>query len=52
LGVVIDEDTVLMLKGSRAEVIGVGSVVLVDPAKNKVNPYIVLKAGDARDIAK
>ena len=52
VGVVIDENTALVLKGSAANVIGVGSVALVDPAKDKVKPYLVLKAGDARDIAK
>lgn len=52
VGVVIDENTALVLKGSAAEVIGAGNVALVDPAKHKVKPYLVLKAGDARDIAK
>jgi hypothetical protein len=52
VGVVIDEDTALVLKESVAEVIGAGNVALVDPAKDKVKPYLVLKAGDQRDIAK
>jgi cyanophycinase len=52
VGVLIDENTALVLKGSAAEVIGVGSVVLVDPGKDKANPYLVLKAGGKRDLAK
>jgi len=52
VGVAIDENTALVLNGSQAEVIGSGSVALVDPAKDKVKPYLVLKAGDARDVAK
>jgi cyanophycinase len=52
VGVVIDENTALVLNGSQAEVLGSGSVALVDPAKDKAKPYLVLKAGEARDIAK
>jgi len=52
VGVVIDENTALVLKGSAAEVIGDGGVALVDPAKDKVKPYLVLKAGDMHDSAK
>jgi cyanophycinase len=52
VGAVIDENTALILKGSDAEEIGVGGVALVDPAKDTVKPYLVLKAGDRRDIAK
>jgi len=52
VGVLIDENTALVLKGSAAEVIGVGRVALVDPAKDKANPYLVLKADGKRDLAK
>jgi hypothetical protein len=52
IGVVIDENTALVLKGSSAEVIGPGSVAPVDPAKDKVKRYLLLKASDVRDIAK
>jgi cyanophycinase len=52
VGVVIDENTALVLNGSAAEVIGAGSVALVDPTRDTVKPYVVLKAGDVRDIAK
>ncbi|HKA08350.1 MAG TPA: Type 1 glutamine amidotransferase-like domain-containing protein [Gemmataceae bacterium] len=52
VGAVIDENTALLLKGSAAEVIGVGSIALVDPTKDKAKPYLMLKAGDKRDLAK
>ena len=52
VGVVIDENTALVLKGSAAEVIGSGSVALVDPAKDPAKPYLILKAGDQRDVSK
>ena len=52
VGVVIDENTALVLNGSAADVVGAGTVRLVDPAKDKVKPYLVLKAGDVGNIAK
>jgi cyanophycinase len=52
VGIVIDENTVLVLQRSATEVIGIGTVALVDPAKDKAKPYLVLKAGDTRDVAK
>ena len=52
VGVVIDENTGLVLKGSVAEVIGAGRVALVDPTKDKRKPYLVLKAGETHDVAK
>jgi cyanophycinase-like exopeptidase len=51
VGIVIDEDTALVLNGSAAEAIGVGTIALVDPAKDKARPYLVLKGGDKRDLA-
>jgi cyanophycinase-like exopeptidase len=52
VGVVIDENTALVLKGSAAEVIGAGSVAFVDPAKDKAKPYLVLKAGATQELSK
>ena len=52
VGVVIDENTALVLNGSAAEVIGAGRVALVDPTKDKAKPYLVLKAGGTSDLAK
>jgi cyanophycinase-like exopeptidase len=52
VGVVIDENTALVLNGSAAEVLGAGRVALVDPTRDRTKPYLVLKAGDSRDVAK
>jgi cyanophycinase-like exopeptidase len=52
VGVVIDEDTALLLTGSAAEVIGAGRVAIVDPTRDRAKPYLVLKGGGARDLAK
>ena len=51
-GLVIDENTAIILKGSDAEVVGAGSVALVDAAKDKVKPYLVLRSGDIRNMAR
>jgi cyanophycinase len=52
VGIVIDQDTALVLNGSAAEAVGVGGVAFVDPAKDKAKPYLVLKGGDKRDLAR
>jgi len=52
VGLVIDENTALVLNGSVAEVIGAGRVALVDPARDKSKPFLMLKAGGAADVAK
>ncbi len=52
VGIVIDEDTALVLNGSAAEAVGAGTVALVDPAKDKARPYVILKGGDKRDLAR
>jgi cyanophycinase len=52
VGVVIDENTALVLNGSAAEVIGAGRVALVDPTRDKAKPYLLLKAGETPDLAK
>jgi cyanophycinase len=52
VGAVIDENTALVLKGTSAEVIGVGSAVLIDPAKDKTKPYLVMRAGGTRDVSR
>jgi len=52
VGVVIDENTALVLNGGAAEVIGAGRVALVDPTRDQTKPYLVLKAGDRRDVTK
>ena len=52
VGVVIDEDTAVVLRGSVAQVVGAGSVAVLDPGQDKAKPYLVLKAGAARDLAR
>jgi cyanophycinase-like exopeptidase len=38
IGIVIDENTALVLKGSQAEVIGAGIVSIIDPSKDHQKP--------------
>lgn len=52
VGAMIDENTVLVLNGSSAEVIGSGNVALLDPARDKARPFLLLKVGAARDVAR
>ncbi len=52
LGIDIDENTLLYLKGSVAEVVGQGRVSIVDPAKDKTKPYLRLSTGDRHDFAR
>lgn len=51
VGIDIDEDTALVLKGSAGEVIGQGGVSIIDVAKIKSKPYARLTAGDRRDFS-
>jgi cyanophycinase len=52
IGAVIDENTVLVLKGSTAEVIGTGRVSLVNPAMDSAKPYLALGPGTITDLSK
>jgi cyanophycinase len=51
VGAVIDENTALVLNGSAAEVLGEGNVAIVDPAKDKTKPYLLMKAGERKSLA-
>lgn len=51
-GVIIDENTALVLRGAMAEVLGAGSVALVDPARNAKQPFLTLRAGPVTDLSK
>jgi cyanophycinase len=51
-GVIIDENTALVLHGPSADVVGVGNVALVDPAKNAKQPFLSLRAGSVTDLSK
>jgi cyanophycinase len=52
VGAIIDENTVLVLNSGTAEVFGEGSVALVNPAKDKSKPYLIIKAGVTRDLSR
>lgn len=51
VGIVIDENTALILQQSRGTVIGQGAVRVVDPAMDAAHAIAILKAGDVRDFA-
>jgi len=51
-GIAIDENTALVLRGAQADVIGFGTVALIDPARDRTNAYRTLRAGAAWDLAK
>lgn len=52
IGITMEENTVLILKGSTAEVFGRGSVVILDPTKDKTKSSLNLAAGERYDFAK
>ena len=52
VGIMIDENTALVLRDGTAEVIGAGNAVLVDPEKDTLRPYLRIKAGVLRKLAK
>src|SRR5262245_6640448 len=52
IGVNIEENTSLVMRGSAAEVLGKGSVSVFDPAKDKTKASLRLAAGERRDFAK
>jgi cyanophycinase-like exopeptidase len=52
IGINIEENTVLLLKGSAAEVFGQRGVTIFDPARNKTKPSLHLASGERHDFAK
>ena len=50
LGIGIDEETALIVKGDRAQVVGQGTVSMYDGRRRAANP-IVLRSGDSYDFA-
>lgn len=52
IGINIEENTALVLRGSAAEVLGKGSVSVFDTAKDKTKAYLRLSAGERHDFAK
>src|SRR5262249_12951743 len=52
IGIIIDENTVLILKGSMAEVFGQRGVTILDPTRDRTKPSLRLAAGERHDFAK
>jgi len=52
IGIDIEENTFVELRGSVAEVVGAGNVQLVDATKNTAEPYLRIKGGQRHDFAK
>lgn len=52
IGLNIHEETVLLLRGSIAEVFGKGSVSVLDAARDTTKAYLRLVAGERRDVSK
>jgi cyanophycinase len=50
LGIGIDEETALIVKGDRAEVVGAGTVSMYD-GRRRGTPPVVLRSGDRYDLA-
>jgi len=52
IGINIQEDTFLVLRGSTAEVGGKGGVSIFDPAKDRSKAYLRLASSERHDLAK
>ena len=46
----IDEKTVLVLRGTQAEVFGEGTVAFVDPVRSPSAPRLRLRGGERADV--
>jgi len=52
VGVDIEENTLLILRGSLAEVVGTGYVSVIDAARDRTKPYLRMGPGERRDLSK
>jgi len=52
VGINIQENTVLVLRGSMADVFGQGGVTVLDASRNRAGPYLRLVRGPSRDVAR
>jgi cyanophycinase len=50
IGIDIDQNTVLVMDGSHAEVFGDGSVAFVDPNRSPSAPWLRLRGGERADV--
>jgi cyanophycinase len=48
----IEENTMLILRGSRAEVLGSGTVTVFDAVRDRTKPYLRLTAGAERELSR
>lgn len=52
VGIDIDENTMLIMRGPMAEVVGTGYVTIIDIARNNTKPYLRVGAGTRRDLSR
>jgi cyanophycinase len=52
VGVDIDENTLLILRGAMAEVVGTGYVSVIDVVRDHTKPYLRMGPGTRRDLSK
>jgi cyanophycinase len=52
VGVDIDENTLLILRGAMAEVVGTGYVSVIDVMRDPTKPYLRMAPGTRRDLSK
>jgi cyanophycinase len=50
IGIDIDQNTVLVLRGSHAEVFGGGTVAFVEPTRSPSGPWLRLRAGERAEM--
>jgi len=52
VGIDIDENTMLIMRGPMAEVVGTGYVTVIDVARDRTKPYLRMGPGTRRDLSK
>lgn len=52
VGIDIDENTMLIMRGPMAEVVGTGYVTIIDIARNNTKPYLRMGPGTRRDLSR
>lgn len=52
VGIDIDENTMLIMRGPMAEVVGTGYVTVIDVARDRTKPYLRMGPGARRDLSK
>ena len=52
VGIDIDENTMLIVRGPLVEVVGTGYVTIIDIARDRTKPYLRMGPGERRDLSK